>query len=186
MKIHRTFAVVEDSLYAVLFEHEQDHELERLFNLWNDAEYLEEFFQNNQSDLSDVFWGDFSLENAILKTRKDAQQLENKLIQIAHNGKTDRNETLSTFFRPLHKNTQSLENFEHSKAYGIKAYGKPSWLRIYAIRLDINLFLVSGGAIKLTKKMERPHLKLELEKLNIAAEYCKQHFDLTLGYFEID
>lgn len=41
-----------------------------------------------------------------------------------------------------------------------------SWLRIYAIRLSEGVYVITGGAIKLTFTMEeRTHTKLELHKL---------------------
>lgn len=63
---------------------------------------------------------------------------------------------------------------------------KPSWLRIYAVRLDTNLFLISGGAIKLTKNMDKPHLQNELRKLDITRIFCQENFDIAPGYFETE
>ncbi len=41
-----------------------------------------------------------------------------------------------------------------------------SWLRLYAIKLDDGKFFITGGAIKLTHKMEeREHTAAELRKL---------------------
>lgn len=183
MKIVSTFAVVNESLYSVKYEHEKLHELSRLFSLWNDAEYLDNFFHENQNDLQRPFWGGITQTNAILKTRKDAKLLEKKLTQVALTGKTDKNETLSSLFKPLYKDPLKLEPYEKNKAYGLVT---PSWLRVYAIRIDLNLFVVSGGTIKLTEDMnEREHLLLELKKLEITQKYCKEEFDPDLGYFEI-
>ena len=45
-----------------------------------------------------------------------------------------------------------------------------SWLRIYAIKLQSNTYIITGGAIKLTKTMqERAHTNEELNKF----ERCK-------------
>ena len=42
----------------------------------------------------------------------------------------------------------------------------PSWLRLYAIKLDKGMYLITGGAIKLTFHMdEREHTRRELQKL---------------------
>lgn len=159
MKIVDTFVIVEDSLYSVKYDSEEAHEFERLFNLWNDPEYLESFFQKHKADLNNSFWNGITVEKAIKQTREDAKKLEKKLREIAEKGKTNNDETLSTFFQPLSKGKYG--EFEKDKA-------KQSWLRIYAIRIDVNEFVVSGGAIKLTKTMnERPHLLDELKKLDI-------------------
>ena len=49
-----------------------------------------------------------------------------------------------------------------------------SWLRIYAIRLEPNVYVVTGGAIKLTQRMQdKEHTSLELEKLNKCKEFLK-------------
>ena len=41
-----------------------------------------------------------------------------------------------------------------------------SWLRVYAIRLTTGAYIITGGAIKLTFKMEeRDHTKRELDKI---------------------
>ena len=42
-----------------------------------------------------------------------------------------------------------------------------SWLRLYAIKLDDGKFLITGGAIKLTHRMEdRKHTAEELQRLD--------------------
>lgn len=51
---------------------------------------------------------------------------------------------------------------------------KPSWLRIYAIKLDSNVYVVTGGAIKLTQKMDRPHLMAELKKQERCKKWLKE------------
>lgn len=182
MKIIRIFALVEESLYSVMYGNEIHHEFERLFETWNDAEYLEQFFFEQREDLERPFWGHISVEQAVIKTKRDARILETKIIQIAKTGKTDNYETLSTLFKPLHNEPDWLDPFEKSKVYGLL---RPSWIRMYAVRLDTNLFLISGGAIKLTRKMDKPHLQKELEKLETTRTFCKVNFNAALGYFEI-
>lgn len=105
------------------------------------------------------------------------------MMQIAKTGKTDRNETLSSIFKPLNQEPYHLDQFEKSKAYGLL---RPSWLRIYPVRLDTNLFLISGGAIKRTKTMAKTHLQNELRKLDTTRIFCKENFDVVLGYFETE
>ena len=73
-----------------------------------------------------------------------------------------------------------------------KAYGQasPSWLRVYALRVDTNLFVITGGAIKLTETMnDRDHLKLELKKLRISKKFVIDYPNSTEGedipFFEL-
>lgn len=181
MKIIDTFAVVEDSLYSLQYEHETLHEFAKCFELWNDPMYLREFFEEHLNDLNHKFWNDITIEEAIIKTRKDARQLENELLEIAETGKTERLETLSTLFEPLSEGI--IEDFEKDKAKGLQRH---SWLRIYAIRIEANLFIICGGAIKLTRTMnERKHLLKELEKLEFTQDYLTDEADDNLDFVEI-
>ena len=44
------------------------------------------------------------------------------------------------------------------KAKGKRTSAHASWLRLYAIKLDPNIYLITGGAMKLTPTMqERTH-----------------------------
>lgn len=63
---------------------------------------------------------------------------------------------------------------------------RPSWLRIYAIRVDVNLFVISGGAIKLTPTMnETDHLILELDKLEITKQYLLDDENDQIDFVEL-
>lgn len=175
MKVVRIFAVVDECLYSVLYDdaQEEQHEFVRLFDLWRDAAYLDSFFEEHLEDLQSGYWGNISVEEAILRTRKEANKLEEELVRLAEMGKEDRYETLSSLFKPLHNSATKVEPLEESKAKG-------SWLRVYAIRIEINLFVVTGGAIKLTRSMnERAHLLRELKKLDIVRSFLndEENFD---------
>lgn len=168
MEIIDIFEIVDDALYSVRYNHEIQNEFYRLFENWTDASYLYEFFESHADDLSDPFWGGIKIAEAVKKTRKQALAFEEKLIEIAELGKEGLDTNLSGFFQPLVKGKFDMM-LERDKAKGVH---QKSWLRIYAIRIGLNLFLVSGGAIKLTKTMnERQHLKDELRKLELTRNY---------------
>lgn len=179
MKIKDIFTIIEGSLYSVIYETEIENEFKRIFNLWNDPEYLKEFFTENIDDLQGGFWGKITVEDAIIKTSNSSKKLEKKIIEIAIKGKTDKEETLSTIFKPLYDEPLRTEEYELNKVYG---FDNKSWLRIYAIRVDSNFFVISGGAIKLTRTMqEREHTNQELLKLDITKKYI-QDLDTDFGY----
>ena len=49
-------------------------------------------------------------------------------------------------------------------------------MRLYAIKVDENCFLITGGTIKFHHLMrERPHTALELEKINQCKDYLKEN-----------
>lgn len=73
-------------------------------------------------------------------------------------------------FMPL-GNEMRLAVLQKSKAK-IRTQGRSSWLRLYAIRVAPNLFVITGGAIKLTHRMEeREHTRVQLEKLEKVKRY---------------
>ena len=68
------------------------------------------------------------------------------------------------------------------KAKGGQRRGHGSWLRLYAIRFQKNSYLITGGAIKLTRTMqEREHTLAELQKLELV-----RNFLISEGAFDLD
>lgn len=89
---------------------------------------------------------------------------------------------LSDIFEPLSAGRYH-EEFEKDKLKG-ELY--PSWLRLYAVRLDVNLFVVCGGGIKLTPTMNnREHLLKELKKLDVTVQYLRDEDDDQLNMIEL-
>lgn len=185
MEIVSIFVIENESLYAVQFEGTDTDEFDLLFDKWQDVEYLESFFEANKSDLQNEFWGDISIEEAVSMTIEEAEIFEDYIRTVSKNKSVGKKTLDKLVFTPLHRN---VYNYEHvkSKSYGVD---RPSWLRIYAIRVAENLYVVSGGAIKLTKTMNnREHLLLELQKLEITKAYLKEiGFNQLedIGYLEI-
>ena len=171
--------IIKDSLYAVKYTDDTDEfvnnefdenygdsdEFSRLFNNWQDPEYLDGFFNKHKDDLESGFFN-FTIEEAIQKTIDEAYEFEQKILSVAEKGKESITENLQTLFKPLNNYENEIypiPKYQKSKTYGSNY---KSWLRIYAIRIEKNVFIITGGAIKLTKTMnDREHLKKELIKL---------------------
>lgn len=186
MEIVNIFALVKHKLLTVQFEPNDCDEFTLAFRNWNDTEYLEEFFENNKKDLQSGFYGEITIEDAIFSTIKEATKFETYIRRIARIGKFKTENSLQDLvFNPLHKNDQNYI-LQESKAYGAN---NKSWLRIYAIRITSECFLVTGSAIKLTAKMsEREHTAIELTKLKITAAYLKENHLLEeddFGYIDL-
>ncbi|MFO7789747.1 MAG: hypothetical protein R6V32_04185 [Bacteroidales bacterium] len=159
MLLRRIFG---DNLFAIQYPDEDKDEFERLFDLWNNMEFLEEFFSENEKDLNSKFWGGISVEEAAMDTKHQAEDFEDKLEIISKQKNT--NKCLNAFFKQLDDYQSGILILDKRKA-------KHSWLRIYALRIDTNAYLITGGAIKLTKRMEdREHTRKELNKI----DQCKQ------------
>ena len=144
-------------LYSIRYKNEAKDEFSRLFELWNDPEYLEDFFTEHFNDLNSGFWKINQVFNAMLETFKYASELEEKLLTLAKDNTNDQKAGLETIFKPLHNSQSSVYTLGLSKA-------KATWLRIYALRIEKDVFLITGGAIKLTLQMEvREHTYKELK-----------------------
>jgi len=178
MEIVDIFAVEKGTLYAVRYEEHDCDEFVRAFRNWNDTEYLEDFFETHKADFSGVYAG-VSVEHAIFITINEADEFERRTRRVAKNGSFDAGNSLQDLvFNPLHNNDNNFV-LQESKSYGTE---HKSWLRIYAIRIYADCYVVSGSAIKLTAAMqERQHTDNELKKLKITAQYLKE-----LGYAEAD
>jgi len=171
MEIVRIIVDPKPTLYAIRFPENKSNELDRNFDLWNDQEYVRNFFEKNSGDLrgyNHFHNTNYSIEDAVRKTLRDAQNLENRLLDIAESGNED--DVLQTFFRQL--NDMETDLYPLQKSKGKLKYR--SWLRIYAIRIDRDLYVLTGGAIKLTKKMqEREHTQTEIDKMRQVVNYLR-------------
>lgn len=153
MKIVATFV---ENLFTFWYEGFPKDEFALQFSNWKDPEYLYKFFKSNYEDLHRSFWRYISIEYAIDKTIHDAFEFESQLLD-------NPNISLEERFRPLDNLQSSFINLNKSKCYG---FDTPSWLRLYGIRVEKGVYVITGGAIKLTHKMEeREHTSEELIKL---------------------
>lgn len=186
MKIICIFAFEKNRLLSIQFDESSADEFRKAFNNWQDIEYLEQFFETHKSDLQNGFYGNISVEDAVFRTIDESRAFEEKIRKIAKKGEKSNETNLNNIiFRTLNKNETSLV-YQKNKAYGLEP---KSWLRIYAIRISADIFVVSGSAIKLTATMEeREHTKIELDKLKKTAQYLKNiGFENTddYGFIEI-
>lgn len=164
-----------DHLWAVKSQNKEDDELTDLFNKWNNIEYLLNFFTENFEDLKDFFHIE-RISQAISDTMDDAEALEELILDFPYT------ENLDELFKPLDITDTRASELSREKARNWDRERHASWLRIYAIRLEPNIYVVTGGAIKLTRTMqEREHTTVELEKLNCCKAYLKAN-----GVFDKD
>lgn len=162
-------------LWAVKEPHKDADELTLLFRDWTNGEYLFDFFMANRNDLRDCFHIE-RIDEAVDDTFEDAEALEELILDFPYT------EHLDELFRPLGYSDSRLRELNREKVRNWGRSRHASWLRVYAIRLEPNIYVVTGGAIKLTRTMqEREHTALELDKLNRCKAYLKEN-----GVFDQD
>jgi hypothetical protein len=143
----------------------------QLIEDWTDPVYLEQFFEEHENDLLYGFYAknNISINEAIRLTAEKAREFQALFYEVAIEKKGG--ETLESLFLPYHQhaNVQSL-NLEKSKLDKF-----PNWFRIYAIRVDPNHYVITGGTIKLTaSNQERSHTLEEHNKLIRARDFLIQ------------
>lgn len=130
--------------------------------MWNDVNYLVGYAEMN--GISDKF----KFAEDVLKNVK---QLEDIIERF-----TDRQLSLSQFFLPL-------QDSEYKRELALqKGKLRQNRLRLYAIKIEENCFVITGGAIKMSGSMhEHEDTLRELHKLKKARAYLKEN-----GVFDDD
>jgi len=133
-------------------------EFERVFSLWSNPLYLDNFFFDNQDYLLKAYWSKktFPINDLPKITREISIKFEKEL---------NKNKFIESKFQSLDDNDTKIIELSKAKA-------KRNWLRLYAIKISDNRFLITGGAIKLTYKM-KDHVSTrdELKKLEKTKNY---------------
>lgn len=151
-------------LWAVKYDEDAVNVLGLLFRYWSDIDWLADFFSSNKADLERNFQIR-SVDKAIYDTLMDVEELECMILDLAEDSDLDK------MFRPLNNMRTSELLLGKEKAKG-KRGAHPSWLRLYALRLEKGVYLITGGAIKLTYTMqERSHTLKELERMEMVRNH---------------
>src|SRR5690606_34522103 len=148
-------------LFAFHYDGEVDNEYSRLMDLWTDTKYVRDFLIENEADIP----LNKTKRQFVDYIREDAIYVDEQLIKITESD----DESLSNFFRPLHNSEFQLKVLSLQK-------GRQHSLRLYAVRIDEDTFVITGGAIKLPLHHlmeDRAHTREELGKLNSAKDYLK-------------
>ena len=158
--------IVDDGrLWAVRYDGKEINCFEELFGHWYDMQWLRDFFQNNISDL-ESFFHISNVYDAVLGTIDEASRLECLMLDL------NPESNLDNLFRHLENSRFSQMLLSREKAEGDGSRKHPSWLRIYAIKMEPGVYVVTGCAIKLTATMaERPHTLMELNRLEMVRNY---------------
>lgn len=153
-------SITEDGrLWAVRYDGFTDNALYMLFEQWYDVTWLYKFFKENTADLMSYFKVT-DVNEAIYDTIEDAERLQCLIMDISPEADLD------NLFRPLENSRFTDMLLGKEKARLKNAYRHASWLRIYAIKLESGIYIITGGAIKLTRTMqEREHTFQELVKM---------------------
>ncbi len=148
-----------EKLWAVRYDDCLDNVLDSILGQWNDVVWLRNFFKANLEDLT-AYFKITDVNQAIYDTIDDSERLQCLIMDISPEADLDK------LFRPLDNNRTSEMILGKEKVRLRDTQKHASWLRIYAIKLDPGIYVITGGAIKLTRTMqEREHTLVELARM---------------------
>lgn len=171
-KIDDIFA--NETLYAARYNEDGDNELKRLQDLWTNPIEVHKFVKRNGG----VLLSRYSIDDLSKMIFKEAEEIDNILTEL----KNDPTKKLNDFFVPLNDGDSELIPLGKKKG---KIKNGLTFLRLYAIKIEDNCYLITGGAIKMTKKMggngedtdrERSRLDIWRADLHKSGVKCKEDF----------
>lgn len=157
--------IIPDKLAAFVYKQDNGSDiLHKIISQWRDVEYIYDFYEENEEIIKaapttpiDYSFSEFS-EDIML----DLEQLEDFIKFLSNE-----NVELDKYFIPL------SEIEEQKKILSLRKR-RCKWLRVYAIQIEENLYVITGGAIKVTQKMQQhKSTKSELAQLNFSRDWLK-------------
>jgi hypothetical protein len=160
-------------IYSIQYDDVEESEFERLFQQWNDMGYVMRFFDTYQEFLKSPIWQNISEpEDAARQVLQEAIDLEDLFDELYDNTVKGEAKDFDSHFHYLEgKYKYELER-PPMKSYGTE---RPSLLRIYAIKMGVNTYLITGGGIKLADSIQNsPELKDHvLKNIDRVREFLK-------------
>ena len=167
--------IYEGHLYAVQYENAGDNEMDRLFDEWNDIGTVYNFMLENEKELQRETWE--RTNTPMLATRKvmeEAEELEDIIYELCENSEEGSTPDLDSLFNFLDGKYKNIYTLTPTKSYGPD---RPSMLRLYAIKIEKNVYLITGGGIKLADTIQNsPGLKDHvIQNIDLVRNWLKEH-----------
>ena len=164
MKLCTIFA---DHLWSVKYDDGNKDVLNELFDKWEDVEYLYDFFINHMDLVNNSPWKDCSVDELVVLARDESFEFYDRFCEIFDNNEKNFDDEFvflsqNAYEWPLEK----CKSYGYVHNWSVRLH-RNALLRLYAIRVDNNQYVITGGGIKLVKEMhEMPELVQELDKLD--------------------
>ncbi len=135
----------------------------------DDPLYLNDFYTRNEELLKDQFWHNVSRDRFVIDTRASWPDYFNDFTKACKGLR------VYDIFEPLGKRDVAIRKHNEKRKgphrilclkskFGFILNRVP--FRLYAIEIDFDCFIITGGAIKIVEEMKQaPNTKLELKKL---------------------
>ncbi|MDE5874958.1 MAG: hypothetical protein K2H15_04865, partial [Muribaculaceae bacterium] len=143
-------------LYSIKLDEINTDEYSRILTLWKNLDYLVNFFKENAEKVNQPFWLKSGLDpsdplKSAGRVAKEAIKLASHIHKLSQNTLEGGHPDLEDFFKPLGGKYSYLRELEPQKSYGL---AHPPLLRLYAIKLGINVYIIVYGGIKLGRTIQ--------------------------------
>ncbi|MGL4412234.1 MAG: hypothetical protein ACRCZM_11545 [Bacteroidales bacterium] len=139
-------------IYSIKYKEEIENEFDRLFAEWMDVENLLDFMERNKDYLNSSVWKRvFDPELAVRQVLDEAEGLESLFEDLFINTKSGVKPNFDSHFHFLEGKYKYELHYIPMKSYSSV---QPSLLRIYAIKMAPNTYLITGGGIKLADTIQ--------------------------------
>ncbi|MBR6042730.1 MAG: hypothetical protein IKP37_08870 [Paludibacteraceae bacterium] len=166
-------SIFADKIWSVRYDGDEDSIFEILYDRFTDVEFLHNFYKKHITEINNSIWKNRTEEEFVEEVTREADSFFERLEQIDKDGSY----SFDCEFMPLSNNPKSLEwVFEKQKAKGKGPnYSWPSYLRLYAVKIDKNKYIITGGGIKLVRCMQdSSYLVEELKKIDKVIKWLKE------------
>lgn len=177
--------IYKDCLYSIKFDEADTDAYSQAISLWRDLDYLVEFFKKNAKEVDQPFWREVGLNPdtplaSAERVASEAIVLAAHIRDLAQNTADGEIPDFEDFFQPIGGKYSYVRELEPHKSYGTFT---PSLLRLYAIKLDRNVYLIVFGGIKLGSTIQNsPGLKEQVfNRIDNVIAFLKAN-----GIFEAD
>ena len=180
MEDFEIITIYPNCLWAIKRPKRKEDEYVLTFRAWHDIESLTDLFRLNKDYIGHDIWTKAGLnadnpELSVQKVIDEANELEVFLKKLCRNSVKGTHPNLDDHFKPLGRDRYSYQQeLEPQKSYGTQ---RPSLLRLYAIKLGSNQYLIVVGAIKLGASIQTsPGLHpFVFNRIDEALTYLKQN-----------
>lgn len=148
-----------DHLFSIKNDGEELNEYQNIFKRLSDKDTVLEFFKANECYLKNDFWGKYGLspENAAASVIEDVYELEQYIEDLCKHSQCNTRPDLDDYFKYL--DGQYAYELEYIPMKGYGSYS-PTFVRIYALKIQPNVYVIVYGGLKLAKKIkDSPVLK---------------------------
>ncbi len=147
-----------EKLYAIKHPKDVEHVYKTLLDNWTDVSFVRDFVKTHQADLNGR-----SINSVVKEIIRDTEQIEDDIIDLCES----KTEILDSFFKPLGK-----EDYGQLLPREKGRVTRISNTRIYAVKIESNCYVITGGALKFTRALQqRPHTQQELNTINKVRDY---------------